>query len=179
MTHGQPTADTIRATATALGKARLLDDKIGRADEARILAWAEQVQPYRLTADDLLHAVGAFYIDNPTGRTMQIGDLVHHARQIRRERTEQEPDAQREARQAELDARFADQAAEIAASKGQGRPKRGPNPLTVRCPWCRAAPLTPCTTPGWSSQRPENGYHPARFDALAAQRGEDHHGDHA
>lgn len=114
------------------------------------------------------HALQALrdHLREQPGVWIEPGHVYQRARTLRRNELEKEEDALREARQAALDARFADQAAEIAASKGQGRPERGPNPLTVECPWCHAAPLTPCTTPGWPVQRPQGGYHPARVAAV-------------
>jgi hypothetical protein len=159
------TPDTIRATAAALGKARLLDDKLGNADQARIAAWAEVVEPHKLCQQDLLEAVGAFYVDNPVGRTIQVGDLIHHARQVRRERAEREPDELREARQAALDAKAAEDDAERTTWDGPLKHSRPPfNPLMHRCPHCGARPGTHCTVPG-TNRPPHDGTHPSREDA--------------
>ena len=163
--------ETVRATAAALGKARLLDDKIGAADQSRIIAWAEEIEPHKLGQDDLEKAVGAFYVDNPTGRTMQIGDLIHHARQRRRERAEREPDSLREARQAALDAKAAEEAEKRTPWVGPLKHSRRPyNPLTQPCPHCQARPGTHCTVPG-TSRPPWGGTHPARLDAARANAG--------
>ena len=165
MTQINATPETIRGTATALGKARLLDDKIGNADQSRIVAWAEEIEHYNLGLQDLLAGVGTFYCDNPTGRTLQVGDLIHHARLIRRERTEREDDAYREARQAILDAK-------IAEDDDEPEPYAGPvkhhrpvmNWMAIRCPHCGASPFKHCHVPG-APVRPHGGTHPARLEA--------------
>lgn len=159
------TPETIRATAAVLGKARLLDDKIGSPDQARIAAWAEQIEPHKLGQRDLMKAVGAFYMDNVAGRTMQVGDLIFHARQIRRERAEREPDEFREARQAALEAKVAAEADEKSCSTVALRYARPEgNPLMIRCPHCNARPGSRCSVPG-TTRPPHGGMHPARLEA--------------
>lgn len=85
MTEIKATPETIRAVAAALGRARLFDDKLGGSDEGRIAAWSEAANPHKLSQDDMLAAVTAFYADE-SGRAMQVADLIRLGRQIRRER---------------------------------------------------------------------------------------------
>ena len=151
MTEIAASAQTIRAVGAALARARLFDDKIGASDEGRIAAWSEAVDPYNLSHDDLMAAVTAYYQDNPDGRTMQVADLIRHARAIRRDRAEREPDQFREARQSQIDARVAEHVADIAEARAipYERPSNATsfNPLTVHCPWCHAGPGSRCRIP--------------------------------
>lgn len=82
-------ADTLRAVAKVFQLAAILDDRVAQPDKARIAAWAEQVERHGLTQPDLLDGLQAFY-DGPSERAIQIGDLIHHARIVRRDRTERE-----------------------------------------------------------------------------------------
>ena len=84
------TPATIRAVAAALGRARLYDDKLGGSDQGRIAAWAEVVDQYDLDQDDLLAGVTAYYASNLDGRTMQVADLLKHARIIRADRLDRD-----------------------------------------------------------------------------------------
>lgn len=81
---------TVRQTAAAIGRAALFDDKITDGDAARLAAWAEALEPYKLAGADLLAAVTAYYQGNHNGRTIQVADLIRHGREIRRERAERE-----------------------------------------------------------------------------------------
>ncbi|SUA72620.1 Uncharacterised protein [Nocardia otitidiscaviarum] len=80
----------MRAAAAAWSRARIYDDKLGEVDAARLAAWAESVQRWELTAPDLLEGVIRHYESNTEGRTIGIGDLLHHAREVRRQRAERE-----------------------------------------------------------------------------------------
>lgn len=42
------------------------------------------------------------------------------------------------------------------------------NPLSVRCPHCKAVYNEHCSIPGYRGRRPEGGYHPSRIEALSA-----------
>lgn len=169
----EATPDTIRATAAALGKARLLDDKLGNPDEARIAAWAEVIEPHKLGQQDLLQAVRQFYEGNLAGRTISPGELIHHARQVRQERALREPDSAREARQAALDTKVAERVAERindmagdAFTPEYDRPseRRGFNPLSVRCPHCRAGVGQACMNSAFKGAK-RHQPHPSRIDA--------------
>lgn len=81
--------ETIRNTAKALELAQLLDDRVAHVDQARIAAWAVQIEPYRLSVDDLLAGVRAYYAD-PRDRAIGVGDLIGAARSIRKDRAERE-----------------------------------------------------------------------------------------
>ncbi|MGW4124745.1 hypothetical protein [Nocardia sp. NPDC004711] len=80
----------MRAAAAAWSRARVYDDKLGDADEARLAAWAESVQRWELDTPDLIEAVMRYYEAETEGRTIGIGDLLHHARESRRQRAERE-----------------------------------------------------------------------------------------
>lgn len=110
---------TVRAVAEAMQLAALLDDRLGHTDDARITAWAEQIQRHQLERGDLLDGVQAFY-DSPSERAIQIGDLIHHARQRRRDRNEREAEEQREQRDAALEAKGADDMRELMAGAVMG-----------------------------------------------------------
>lgn len=83
------TDETIAATAEAMQLAGLLDDRFGHSDDARVTAWAEQIQRHELERDDLLDAVQAFY-DIRQPYSLGIGDLLDAARALRRDRAQRE-----------------------------------------------------------------------------------------
>ncbi|AEL98226.1 hypothetical protein PBI_BIGNUZ_64 [Mycobacterium phage BigNuz] len=95
--------ETIESVMQVLKMAAILDDRVSQGDTARVAAWAEQVQRHNLGESDLLDGLQAYY-DAPTDRAIQIGDLIHHARQARRNRTQAEGLDGLDRRQAELDA---------------------------------------------------------------------------
>lgn len=86
--------ETIRAIAEMFKLAAFLDDRIGGADRGRIAAWAEQVERHALKRDDLLDGLQRYY-DGPANRAIGVGDLIHHSRLVRQDRTEREPDYHR------------------------------------------------------------------------------------
>lgn len=114
MTAIDATEAEIRAVAEVLKFAAILDDRAPSADKARIAAWAEQVHRHQLGRDDLVDGLRAFY-DIPHDRAISIGDLIHHARQIRRDRTEREDAEAAARRQQWRDERAADEVHSIAA----------------------------------------------------------------
>ena len=97
------TPETVTAVAQVLKMAAILDDRMGQPDKARIIAWAEQVHRHKLIEADMLDGLQAYY-DGPSDRAIGVGDLIHHAKTARRNRVAGEEAADREARQAELDA---------------------------------------------------------------------------
>lgn len=99
----QPSAETIRAVAKVLRYAAFLDDRVAGADQGRIKAWASQIERHGLTEIDLMAGLQRHY-DAQHERAIGIGDLITHSKQARRDRNESEGNAQREARQAHLDA---------------------------------------------------------------------------
>jgi hypothetical protein len=179
------TPETIRAVAEAMQLAQLLDDRTAHADKARIAAWAEEVEPFQLDRGDLLDAVRMFYAD-PRDRAIGVGDLIGLARSIRRDRNEREDDAERKARESAWDAelmarnqeRLSDMVSPVAAAKAlpplkfvrqSHRNDDRPNPLAVRCPWCRSAEFRPCQIPNTSVTMREP--HPSRVEAVTGVRG--------
>lgn len=118
------TPDTIRAVAEVFKLAAILDDRVAQADRHRIAAWSEQVHRHRLERSDLLDGLQAFY-DTPADRPIGVGDLIHHARIVKRARLEKEEDEVREQRRAELDAKAAEGAdlSAVTATAISGRIK--------------------------------------------------------
>ena len=173
------TPETIRAVAEALKLAALLDDRTGNADKARIAAWAEQIEPYKFPLDDMLNGVRAYYA-GPTDRAIGIGDLIHHAKQARVDRTAKEPRETREARQERNDSRLTDIVNTITASTDipddEPPPKytrHGMHPaLAIQCPWCTAPPAHPCHIPGNPTDRVKTP-HPSRITAAKHHPGTD------
>lgn len=149
-------------------------DKTPQPSELVIRAWAEHFADFpHLDASDALEAVRVFHRD-PHDRMIQPADISKIAREIRRDRAQREPDAVREARQSALDARLVDAietfpATPPVAARTYTRPSHrtgdGPNPLSVRCPWCHAGEYRPCQTPG-TNVRMLNP-HPSRIEAAS------------
>lgn len=88
---------SMRGAAAAWSRARIYDDKLGDPDNARLAAWAESVERWRLDIPDLVEAVQRYYEGCTDGRTIGIGDLMHHARESRRQRAESEKAAEEHA----------------------------------------------------------------------------------
>ncbi|MCU1640892.1 MAG: hypothetical protein JWN03_1167 [Nocardia sp.] len=144
----------IRAAAAAWSRARIYDDKLGDADKARLAAWAESIERWELDAPDLVEGVMRYYESNTEGRTMGIGDLLHHAREHRRQRAEREKAAQ------------SGDATSLPAGTGQyaglpisatGAPVRAAydvaGAVDRQCPNCDAAIGDPCTSAAGLGQR--------------------------
>lgn len=101
--NAKATPQTVQAVAQVLKMAKILDDRMGQPDKQRLSAWADQVERHKLTEPDLMDGLQAFY-DGPSSHAIGIGDLIQHAKTARTVRIGKEDRAEREARQAELDA---------------------------------------------------------------------------
>lgn len=112
-------AETVRAVVKVFELAYLLDDRVTQPDKARMTAWAEQVERHRLSEQDLLDAVQAFY-DGPSLHAIQVGDLISHARRIKRDRLEREPDADRDERRELVDEKAANDIRPFTSLVGGG-----------------------------------------------------------
>src|SRR5690606_19980203 len=141
---------TIEAVGAAIRRARLLDNRIGDGDSARLAAWAESLEPYGFTAPQLLHAVAMLY-NTERAPVIMPGDMIKHARQLRPEAAER------------------DEAAEVRAALESGMPATPPaleqglginadgppvpgayevhGAIDRDCPHCHAEPMEPCTNP--------------------------------
>ncbi|MBO0881916.1 MAG: hypothetical protein J2P17_16560 [Mycobacterium sp.] len=108
------TEDELRNTAEALKFAAILDDRCPQPDKARIAAWAEQIHRHRLERGDLLDGLQAFY-DQPHDHAIGIGDLIHHARIIKRDRLDRAADQQRDDRRNAHDTKAANDTHTLAA----------------------------------------------------------------
>lgn len=119
--------ETVRNTTEALKLAALLDDRLARADDARIIAWAEKLEKHKLTRDDILDGLQAFYDNDPHARDRAIGiaDLIHHARIVKRHRLDKEDEIERDRRRAEWAGKAApDEVQAIASAFVPGKPKK-------------------------------------------------------
>lgn len=119
------TEENLRTATEALKLAAILDDRAPRADKARIAAWAEKIHKHNLTRTDVLDGLQAFY-DSPSERAIQIGDLIHHARIVKRARLDKESDDERDRRRAEVDIKAADETPALMADAVMVRVKRTP-----------------------------------------------------
>lgn len=161
MTTPPPTAQSIAATTEVLELASLLDNRIATPDKARIMAWAKQIDRHQLERDDMLNAVQDFY-DRPSPQPINVGDVTAGARRIKRDRLEREEDAQREARQEQLDFKAADETRTLASAITFG-------PVTNRTPRLESAEqgLHCCTTKA-DAQAAIREYLAAKDEAKAA-----------
>lgn len=159
MTEIAASQASVRAAAAAWSRARIYDDKLGEPDKARLAAWAESIDRWKLDAPDLLEGANVFYEGNTTGRTIGIGDLLHHARESRRMRAERE-------RMAEVHADVVNAAAAAALPGGtysgfpinaQGKPVWAAydvnDAISRQCPSCRALPDDACVTARGAAQK--------------------------
>lgn len=144
---------SMRAAAAAWSRARIYDDKLGEPDAARLAAWAESVERWKLDAPDLIEGVMRYYEGETHGRTIGIGDLLHHARESRRQRAERETAEQVHAAAAALPAGDGWAGLPINAS---GRPVWAAydvnGAIDRQCPTCGALPNDACVS---RTQRPQ------------------------
>lgn len=134
------------AAAQAWARARLYDDKLGPADAPRLAAWAESIERWKLDAPDLLQGVIRHY-ERQGAPTIQIGDLLHEAREVRRQRAEGEKAHEIHEAAGELTA--GDGWAGLPI-KAQGVPVWAAyevnDAIGRECPRCHAAPGDACVT---------------------------------
>lgn len=128
--NDNPKPETIALVGEALKIASLLDDRVGQPDKGRILAWSKQLDKYQFERDDLLDGVQAFY-ETPRERAIGVGDVIHHARIVRRDRLEKEQEAQERKREAESDAKAADDIRIVSATAIMGRVNKTPRLLAA------------------------------------------------
>ncbi|NEW27273.1 hypothetical protein [Nocardia cyriacigeorgica] len=144
----------MRAAAAAWSRARIYDDKLGDPDAARLAAWAESIDRWELGTPDLLEGVIRYYESETEGRTIGIGDLLHHARESRRQRAERDKAAQVHAEAAQLPAGAGYAGLPINAT-GRAVPAAYETNDAIRraCPKCKAATGDPCTSALGREQR--------------------------
>src|SRR6476620_1328278 len=105
-----------------------------------------------LPKDLALQAVRDHLREKP-GVWLEPGHIYERVRAIRRDQLEREPDEHRDARQEALAAKVAQDIAVLAATKAIPKYQRPDvNPLTVKCPWCKAGIGTRCYVPGTKVQ---------------------------
>jgi hypothetical protein len=79
-------------------------------------SWAKVFAYYRLTPDELIAGVDKVYLDHGSGYRPLPADIANAARQLRRDRSERESDAERRAREDRIDQRVAQGVAMVAAA---------------------------------------------------------------
>jgi hypothetical protein len=101
------------------------------------------------------------------------GHIVERWRAYKHDKLARESDEQREARQAELDARLQEAIDEVRTELPSGAPqwvRPDVNALLVPCPWCRSGIGQRCTFPN-TTEYTKNP-HPSRVDAAVALHNE-------
>lgn len=96
--------DYQQVAALALAKCAAYDPWFPKASHAIVDSWAEQIQRYELELPDVLAGVAKMYSENGSGFRPLPKDLTDAARAVRRDRTERESTAEREAREDRRDA---------------------------------------------------------------------------
>jgi hypothetical protein len=108
---------SIDAAKAVLAKCAANDPWFPLPSESIVLAWAEHIARWNLSADELLEAVTVAYTGRTSGFKPLPADIIIAARQIRRDRAERESEAERRAREDRIDQRLAQGFAELAAAK--------------------------------------------------------------
>lgn len=90
-----------------------MDDE--QATLATASVWAELFSHHNLELRDLIAAVKKRALTRP--EAPEPAEIIHHAREIRRDRAERESDAERRAREDRRDAQLEQRIAALAASK--------------------------------------------------------------
>lgn len=158
------------AAARAWARARLYDDRLGEPDAPRLAVWAEAAQRWQLDVSDLVDGVVRYYEGTEQADVIRIGDLVHHAREVRRQRAEGEK--AREIHEAAGELPAGDGWAGLPI-KAQGVPVWAAydvnGAIDRECPRCRAEPGDACITARNQPQKvpclPRLTGRPPRFDA--------------
>lgn len=135
---------------------------IGKAD---VILWQGVIG--ELPLDYAMRAVRDHFREEP-GVWLEAGHIFKRARAMMRDELEREPDSLREARQAILDAKAAEDPPEKPFTGTVKHHRPTCNWMTVRCPHCDAGPLMHCCVPG-TTRRPAGGTHPARLEAAKAR----------
>lgn len=68
--------------AQVLARANLMDSRVRQGDPAQTAVWAEVIGRHNLDIAYLLNAVTAYY-EEPRERTVQVGDVIRMARDLR------------------------------------------------------------------------------------------------
>lgn len=121
-----------------------------------------------LRKDHALRGVRDHLREKP-GVWLEPGHIVERVRARRRDELDREPDSARDARQKALEAKVAEDVAELAASKSVEAKYTRPESmgaLGVRCPWCRAGVGQRCVVPRTDKPLTKIRFHPARTEAL-------------
>lgn len=98
--------DYRQTAALALAKCAAYDPWFPKASEAIVVAWAEQIEYWKLELPDVLAGVIKMYADNGSGFKPLPKDLIDASRVVRAERCQRESRAAREARENARDARL-------------------------------------------------------------------------
>jgi hypothetical protein len=117
--------DFRQSAALALAKCAAYDPWFPKASEAIVNSWSEQIERHQLDLPDVLEGVAKMYSDNGSGFRPLPKDLTDAARAVRRDRTEREDTATRQAREDRRDAELDQRAlAAITSRTGQhvGKP---------------------------------------------------------
>lgn len=109
--------DHRRTAALALAKCAAYDPWFPKASQAIVDSWGEQIERYNLDIADVLAGVAKMYADNGSGFRPLPKDLTDAARAIRRDRTERESDAERQAREDRRDAQLNQRRLEAITSR--------------------------------------------------------------
>lgn len=96
--------DYHQTAALALAKCAAYDPWFPKASKAIVDSWAEQIEKYQLDVPDVLDGVTKMYSENASGFRPLPKDLTDAARAVRRDRTERESTAERQAREDRRDA---------------------------------------------------------------------------
>jgi hypothetical protein len=188
-----PSERAIGLAKKVLAKCMAYDPHFPHSSDSMIMAWAEHISLKNTAEEDMLDAVTAFYEHNIDGVKPLPATITTLAREIRRERGLRETVEEREAREARIDAKaeghvvdldrkaIGSRAEKITLEEWEARHGTklptvvfgkdmpdGPNPLKVRCPWCKAAISFPCTIPGTSQAL--SGFHDARLAKVQGNR---------
>jgi hypothetical protein len=96
--------DYQQTAARALAKCAACDPYFPQPNRATVQAWAEQIAIYDLDEADVLEGVRLAYRDNGSGFRPLPRDIVQAAVAVRRDRTDRESTAERQAREDRRDA---------------------------------------------------------------------------
>lgn len=176
----QPSERAIGLAKKILAKCMAYDPHFPNPSQATLMAWAELVMINNPSEDDALDAVTKFYATNTDGvkpLPASILTLARQARQDRMARGGYPPPRDRSTDPAppalpgvekmpmeEWERRHGRKFPALALGKSLDDPEfTGPNPLRVRCVWCKQPKGEPCVVAGTSQPLKRARAHDVRF----------------
>lgn len=133
-----------------------------KASEAAVHAWADAADRGRWTYPEAAEAIKTHYAECTA--FIMPGNITERVRSARRDAEERRSvEAAKPIDRQRLAGLISDAFRAIGDDDEKRRVRR--TALSIRCPFCHAAPQSPCTRPARGGQVPTKAPHPSRVEA--------------